>query len=97
MEGVEALERVARYSYPYFKSHPVIRSFWEMMKTRFDEATRSKFLSFVWGKTRLPANLADLAKLEDVFTIDFRHSAHPGMCMHTRRMSVYRVLWMMIH
>lgn len=35
-------------------SDPHIRLFWTMMRTRFSNAERAKFLKFVWGRTRLP-------------------------------------------
>jgi hypothetical protein len=32
------------------------RLFWQMMRERFDDAQRAKFLSFVWGRSRLPTS-----------------------------------------
>ena len=32
------------------------RLFWQMMHERFDDAQRAKFLSFVWGRSRLPTS-----------------------------------------
>ena len=29
-----------------------IRLFWRMMTERFDDVARSKFLAFVWGRSR---------------------------------------------
>jgi len=36
-----------------------IRFFWEIMKNRFDDVERGKFLKFVWGRSRLPVRAQD--------------------------------------
>jgi len=33
-----------------------VKLFWQMMRERFNDADRSRFLSFVWGRSRLPTS-----------------------------------------
>lgn len=39
-------------------SSSLVQWFWEVLET-FSPAERSLFLRFVWGRTRLPRNIAD--------------------------------------
>jgi len=50
---VDLLEKMTRYE-GYSKHDQVVRFFWQMMRDRFTDDDRAKFLSFVWGRSRLP-------------------------------------------
>jgi len=36
-----------------------IRFFWDILRNRFDELERAKFLKFIWGRSRLPVRAQD--------------------------------------
>jgi len=38
---------------------PHIQNFWTIIKSRFDDLERAKFLKFVWGRSRLPLKAAE--------------------------------------
>eukprot|EP00455_Lapot_gusevi_P044678 TRINITY_DN5618_c0_g1_i6.p1 TRINITY_DN5618_c0_g1~~TRINITY_DN5618_c0_g1_i6.p1 ORF type:complete len:120 (-),score=28.15 TRINITY_DN5618_c0_g1_i6:4-363(-) len=40
------------------RQDPHIQYFWQMLREEFDEKERSRFLSFVWGRSRLPVDVA---------------------------------------
>eukprot|EP01006_Ploeotia_vitrea_P044614 TRINITY_DN66843_c2_g1_i1.p2 TRINITY_DN66843_c2_g1~~TRINITY_DN66843_c2_g1_i1.p2 ORF type:complete len:135 (+),score=62.74 TRINITY_DN66843_c2_g1_i1:125-529(+) len=58
---VELLKSMTTYS-GYTEKDPQIRFFWEIMRNRFDDAARAKFLRFVWGRSRLPVRAADFER-----------------------------------
>ena len=43
------------------KEHRVMRMFWRVFEARFTEEERQLYLKFVWGRTRLPIDLTNLA------------------------------------
>jgi len=46
-----------------------LRFFWDILRNRFDELERAKFLKFVWGRSRLPVRAQD-------FETKFKICAH---------------------
>jgi len=52
---VDALERNTMYGDGVSPSDPHIRMFWEMLRKRFTNKDRIKFLQFVWARSRLPS------------------------------------------
>ena len=43
------------------ETHEVVKMFWEVMKTLTEEE-KTLYLKFVWGRSRLPVNLASLSR-----------------------------------
>lgn len=41
------------------KDDPHVVLFWRMMREKFSDEDRAKFLTFTWGRSRLPTQLAD--------------------------------------
>jgi len=56
--NIDLLQKMTTYS-GCSASDMHVRFFWEIMRNRFDELERSKFLKFVWGRSRLPVRAAD--------------------------------------
>eukprot|EP00455_Lapot_gusevi_P051944 TRINITY_DN784_c0_g2_i4.p1 TRINITY_DN784_c0_g2~~TRINITY_DN784_c0_g2_i4.p1 ORF type:complete len:284 (-),score=93.09 TRINITY_DN784_c0_g2_i4:152-1003(-) len=53
--NLDLLERQTTYE-SCSRADRHIGFFWDMMRNRFDDATRAKFLTFVWGRSRLPTS-----------------------------------------
>jgi hypothetical protein len=52
---IDLLMRHTSYSGAYKIDHPVIQTFWKMLREcREDE--KQKFIKFCWGQERIPAN-----------------------------------------
>eukprot|EP00466_Bigelowiella_natans_P019458 jgi/Bigna1/34368/e_gw1.5.96.1 len=60
LREVDLLEKMTSYS-GHRKTDPHIINFWKMLRSRFDEEERAKFLTFVWGRSRLPTSAADFS------------------------------------
>ena len=56
--NVDLLQKMTRYR-GCSASDRHIQFFWQIMRERFDEMERAKFLKFVWGRARLPVRAAD--------------------------------------
>ena len=54
------------------KTDPHIKFFWKILRERFNNEQRVKFLIFVWGRSRLPVTEDDFEKK---FTINMHHSS----------------------
>jgi len=56
--NLDLLQRMT--SYKGVSPHDLhLRFFWEILRNRFDEIERAKFLKFVWGRSRLPVRAQD--------------------------------------
>jgi hypothetical protein len=44
--------------------------FWEILKNKFDDIERAKFLKFVWGRSRLPVRSQDFASRFKIQTLE---------------------------
>jgi len=53
---VDLLESMTSY-FDCVSSDRHIRLFWRMMRERFDDDMRAKFLSFVWGRSTMPTKI----------------------------------------
>eukprot|EP00466_Bigelowiella_natans_P014826 jgi/Bigna1/51607/estExt_Genewise1Plus.C_20019 len=56
--NVDLLQKMTRYQ-GCTANDTHIQFFWQIMRERFDEMERAKFLKFVWGRARLPVRAAD--------------------------------------
>jgi len=65
------LESMTTYS-GCSKSDAHIAFFWEMMRKRFNDDERGKFLAFVWGRSRLPLTEADFGGNRMAITVHSR-------------------------
>eukprot|EP00455_Lapot_gusevi_P019599 TRINITY_DN2092_c0_g3_i1.p1 TRINITY_DN2092_c0_g3~~TRINITY_DN2092_c0_g3_i1.p1 ORF type:complete len:1184 (-),score=414.41 TRINITY_DN2092_c0_g3_i1:81-3632(-) len=69
-----------------------IRLFWQMIRERFDDASRQKFINFVWGRSRLPTSQATWTrafKIQDMGLRDgYRTIDHMFPIAHTCFFSV---------
>eukprot|EP00471_Norrisiella_sphaerica_P000773 CAMPEP_0184486476 /NCGR_PEP_ID=MMETSP0113_2-20130426/7955_1 /TAXON_ID=91329 /ORGANISM="Norrisiella sphaerica, Strain BC52" /LENGTH=4298 /DNA_ID=CAMNT_0026868373 /DNA_START=23 /DNA_END=12919 /DNA_ORIENTATION=- len=54
MINVDLLQMNTAYTYPTKGSDRHVRLFWKMMREKFTQADRIKFLRFVWGRSRHP-------------------------------------------
>jgi len=54
---VDLLEQATEYKGPSADS-PHVKLFWQMMRERLTDEQRSRFISFVWGRSRLPTSIA---------------------------------------
>jgi len=61
IEDVAMLERLTNYS-GCSASDPHIKLFWQMMREKFTEEERGKFLVYVWGRSRLPTVESDFGQ-----------------------------------
>jgi len=61
LEDVALLERLTNYG-GCSASDPHIKLFWKMMRERFTEEDRGKFLAYVWGRSRLPTVESDFGQ-----------------------------------
>jgi len=52
---VDLLESAVEYRAPITATDPHCRMFWRMLRDRFDDEQRAKFVTFVWGRSRLPS------------------------------------------
>eukprot|EP00466_Bigelowiella_natans_P005441 jgi/Bigna1/39801/e_gw1.36.36.1 len=68
---IDLLEKMTDYEGGK-KDEPHIKFFWKMMRERFNNEQRVKFLVFVWGRSRLPVTAADFEKK---FTIQSHHGS----------------------
>ena len=68
--NVDLLQKMTRYS-GCGPSDRHIQFFWQIMRDRFDEMEKAKFLKFVWGRARLPVRAAD-------FEVQFKINGHPA-------------------
>jgi len=59
---VDFLERHTSYLNGNTRTDPHVEIFWEVLKTRFTQEDLAKFMTFVWGQSRLPARSEDLTK-----------------------------------
>ncbi|MES1910768.1 MAG: hypothetical protein MHM6MM_003301 [Cercozoa sp. M6MM] len=50
---VDLLRKMTRYE-GCTEDEPTVKLFWRLMYDHFDDDTRSRFLRFVWGRSRLP-------------------------------------------
>ena len=73
---VALLERMTAY-FDCSESDAHIRLFWRMMRERFDESLRVKFLQFVWGRSTLPTKLDPNIKfkIQSVHSHTYAHAA----------------------
>lgn len=60
---------------------PLIQWFWDVMEA-FNNAERSLFLRFVWGRTRLPRTIADFRGRD--FVIQVRAILTIKFCVHSK-------------
>jgi len=56
--NVDLLQKMTKYN-GCSPSDRHIQYFWQIMRNRFDEFEKAKFLKFVWGRARLPVRAAD--------------------------------------
>jgi hypothetical protein len=106
---IELLKKMTSYE-GCSSSDQHIQFFWELMSKRFDDIERSKFLKFVWGRSRLPVRASDFGSAR--FKIQLLHRANPDNSMpisHTCFFSVElpkytnvdifhkRLLWAITH
>jgi hypothetical protein len=56
---VDLLEQATEYK-GVNANDPHVKLFWQMMRERFTDEQRSRFISFVWGRSRLPTSLGML-------------------------------------
>jgi hypothetical protein len=56
---VDLLEKLTRFS-SCARSDPHITLFFEMLRDKFNDEQRSEFLTFVWGRSRLPHTANDM-------------------------------------
>jgi len=56
--NVDLLQKMTKYQ-GCSASDRHIQFFWQIMRNRFDEFEKAKFLKFVWGRARLPVRAAD--------------------------------------
>jgi len=54
---VDLLEQATEYK-GVDPSAPHVRMFWTMMRDRLSDEQRARFISFVWGRSRLPTSMA---------------------------------------
>jgi len=54
---VDMLESATNYQ-SVQATDPHIKLFWQMMRERYTDEQRSRFVSFVWGRSRLPTTIA---------------------------------------
>jgi len=57
---IDLLEKVAQYR-NCAKEDAHVKLFWRMLRERFGEEERRKFLTFVWGRSRLPTREEDFS------------------------------------
>jgi len=55
---LDLLQKMTTYS-GCSQDEPHVQYFWTIMRQRFDERDRAKFLKFVWGRSRLPVRAQD--------------------------------------
>lgn len=72
VEDIDLLERMTKYS-GCVKSDRHVDLFWKMLRTRFTDEQRAQFLTFTYGRSRLPTSSADV---DTSFTI-MRAQARP--------------------
>jgi hypothetical protein len=56
---------------------PTVEQFWKVLAS-FTADHRALFLTFVWGRDRLPSNLQDLQEFDNGFQIHLHQSSMPG-------------------
>ena len=56
----------------------LLRWFWEIMRHDFDDTQRAQFLTFVWGRSRLPVKAEDF---DSKFTIQVLPHTHTHIRM----------------
>jgi E3 ubiquitin-protein ligase HERC2 len=61
---VDLLKSITAYE-SCSESHDSVKKFWEVMK-QMTEDERSKYLKFVWGRSRLPLNLDNLNRKHSI-------------------------------
>lgn len=59
---VDFLERHTTYLNGNHRTDAHVEFFWDVLKTRFTQEDLAKFMTFVWGQSRLPARSEDLTK-----------------------------------
>jgi len=57
--NVDLLQKMTKYEGTHRADALHIKNFWEIMRLRFDEMERAKFLKFIWGRSRLPVRSTD--------------------------------------
>jgi len=72
LEQVDLLERMTKYS-SHQNTDQHVKLFWKMMRFRFTDEQRSRFLVFVWGRSRLPEKESDF---EQKFEIQAHNKAN---------------------
>lgn len=56
---LEALKAITRYDGSGSADHKTIKMFWKMFES-FTQEERRKYLKFIWGRSKLPADTSDL-------------------------------------
>jgi hypothetical protein len=70
--NVDLLMKMTEYGSPHSANALHIKFFWQVIKDKFDEVERAKFLKFVWGRSRLPVRQQDF---ETKFKINALHKS----------------------
>ena len=58
---IDMLERTAVYRSGYTATHSTIKMFWVMLRSAFNDSDRTNFLSYVWGRSRVPKTVEGFA------------------------------------